>query len=377
MGERKGAVAHLGRERPMNASFWSGRRVFVTGHTGFKGGWLTLWLTRLGATVGGYSLAPPTEPNLFTIAKVSDGIDHQIADVRDLAALTAAISRFSPEIVFHLAAQPIVRDSYLIPVETYATNVMGTVNLLEAVRQAGGVRATVIITSDKCYENRETIWPYREFDAMGGHDPYSSSKGCAELVTSAYARSYFATQMGRGSVASVRAGNVIGGGDWAKDRLMADLMRGLMAGEPVIIRRPHSVRPWQHVLEPLSGYLAVAEHLCTNGPLAWEPWNFGPDTDSNQTVDELARLTCRLWGRPQALQVREDPGADHEAGLLKLDSTKARVQLGWRSRWMFSQCITRTVEWYRALKAGNNMRAFTLGQIEAYEDAAEARGSKA
>jgi CDP-glucose 4,6-dehydratase len=355
----------------MNAEFWAGKRVFLTGHTGFKGGWLALWLERLGASVCGYSLEPPTQPNLFTVARVAEGLRHRIADVRDQEALRAALQDFAPDVVFHLAAQPIVRDSYRIPVETYATNVMGTVNLLDAVRQTPGVKATVVITSDKCYENRETIWPYRETDPMGGFDPYSSSKGCAELVASAYGRSFFAPQMGRGSLATVRAGNVIGGGDWANDRLMADLMRGLIAGEDVIIRRPRSVRPWQHVLEPLSGYLTVAERLCTDAPKPWEPWNFGPEEGSNQTVEALAGLTCRQWGRPGALQIREDPDAPHEAGLLKLDSTKARTCLGWHPRWSFETCIARTVDWYRAYRDGADMRAFTLKQIENYEGVGE------
>ncbi len=357
----------------MNPQFWSGKRVFLTGHTGFKGSWLSLWLRQLGASVTGYALEPPTQPNLFTVAKVGESLSHNIADVRDLSAVTKAMQKCEPEIVFHMAAQPIVRDSYLLPVETYATNVMGTVHVLEAVRQTGGVRAVVSVTSDKCYENRETIWPYRETDAMGGHDPYSSSKGCAELVTSAYGRSFFTPKMAKGSLASARAGNVIGGGDWAKDRLMADLMRGLMAGEDVIIRRPRAVRPWQHVLEPLSGYLAVAEHLFSNGPMAWDAWNFGPEADSNQTVETLARLTGRLWHRPDSIKIREDADAPHEAGLLTLDSTKARIQLGWHSRWSFEECIARTVEWYRGFRDGADMHALSISQIEAYERAPAGR----
>lgn len=351
----------------MNAQFWSGKRVFLTGHTGFKGSWMTLWLRKLGAEVCGYALPPPTSPDMFTIASVGSRIAHTIGDVRDLSALSACMRDYAPDIVFHMAAQPIVRDSYRIPVETYDVNVMGTVNLLEAVRNTPSVKAAVVITSDKCYENREIIWPYRETDAMGGHDPYSSSKGCAELVTSAYGRSFFEPSMGRASIASVRAGNVIGGGDWANDRLMADLMRGLIRGDDVVIRSPHAVRPWQHVLEPLSGYLTVAQHLFSNGPISWDAWNFGPNADSCRTVADLANLTCTHFGRPEALKVQENPNAPHEAGLLTLDSTKANIRLGWHPRWTFDECIARTVEWYRANDDKADMHAFTLKQIEQYE----------
>jgi CDP-glucose 4,6-dehydratase len=360
-------MANVDGARLMNPDFWKAKRVFLTGHTGFKGAWLSLWLRRLGATVCGYALEPPTEPNLFTLAGVAGDVESHIGDVRDLAALTAAMRTFAPEIVFHMAAQPIVRDSYRIPVETYEVNVMGTVNLLEAVRCTPGVKGTVIVTSDKCYQNREIIWPYRESDALGGNDPYSSSKGCAELVSYAYGRSFFAPAMGRGSLASARAGNVIGGGDWANDRLMADVMRGLLSGENIVIRRPRAVRPWQHVLEPLSGYLRVAEHLCDKGPVAWDAWNFGPEFGSNRSVETLARLVCRRWGSPDALQIKDDPGAVHEAGLLTLDSTKAKLELGWFPRWDFEECIARTVDWYRAYKAGDDLRRFTLEQITAYQ----------
>jgi CDP-glucose 4,6-dehydratase len=354
----------------MTPDFWAGRRVFLTGHTGFKGAWLTLLLQQMGARVHGYALAPPTTPSMFDVCAVSDGIEHEIADIRDAERLAASIKAFAPSIVLHLAAQPIVRDSYRIPLETYAVNVMGTAHLLEAVRHAGGVDATVIVTSDKCYENKETIWAYRENDPMGGSDPYSSSKGCTEILTASFGRSFFKPGMGNGSVASARAGNVIGGGDWANDRLVADIMRGLIAGQDIVLRNPRAVRPWQHVLEPLSGYLAVAEHLVDTGPLAWEGWNFGPESDSNQTVRVLAQAACDLWQRPDAIRIEEDPHAPHEAGLLTLDSTKAKIGLGWRPRWNFAQAVGNTVEWYRAYAKAQDMRALTLAQISAYREGA-------
>ena len=347
--------------------FWTGKRVFLTGHTGFKGSWMALLLSRMGADVFGYALRPPTEPNLFTVARVGDGIQSRIADIRDMESLSRSMAESAPDVVIHMAAQPLVRDSYDKPVETFDVNVMGTVYLLEAVRHTPGVKATIVVTSDKCYENREVLSAYSENDAMGGHDPYSSSKGCAELVTAAYGRSYFAPGMGRGAVASVRAGNVIGGGDWAKDRLVADLARGLIAGETIVVRHPDAIRPWQHVLEPLSGYLKVAEHLMANGPRAWEAWNFGADGSGEKSVGVLADLACRIWGRPNAFRIAMDPDAVHEAKLLKLDSTKARTRLGWRPRWTFEESVTETMAWYRAFVDGADMRAVTLSQIETYQ----------
>jgi CDP-glucose 4,6-dehydratase len=347
--------------------FWTGKRVFLTGHTGFKGSWMALLLSRLGADVFGYALRPPTEPNLFTVARVGDGMQSRIADIRDAEILRQSMADFAPDVVIHMAAQPLVRDSYDKPVETFDVNVMGTVYVLEAVRQTPGVKATIIVTSDKCYENREVLSAYSENDAMGGHDPYSSSKGCAELATAAYGRSFFAPGMGRGAVASVRAGNVIGGGDWAKDRLVADLARGLIANEPIIVRHPDAIRPWQHVLEPLSGYLKVAEHLMAKGQSAWEAWNFGADSGGEQSVGVLAALACRIWGRPNAFRVEVDPDAVHEAKLLKLDSTKARTRLGWRPRWGFEESVTETMAWYRAFADGADMRAVTLSQIETHQ----------
>lgn len=361
-------MADLGRTSVMNPDFWAGRRVFLTGHTGFKGTWLTLMLAQMGAQVRGFALAPPTTPSMFDICGAAAGIEHEIGDIRDAGRLAASLKTFGPSVVLHLAAQPIVRDSYQIPVETYAVNVLGTAHLLEAVRQTDGVDATVIVTSDKCYENRETIWAYRENDPMGGSDPYSSSKGCAELLTASFGRSFFKPGMGNGTVASARAGNVIGGGDWANDRLVADIMRGLVAGKDVVLRNPRAVRPWQHVLEPLSGYLTLAEHLVTKGPLAWEGWNFGPEADSNQTVETLARTACDLWQRCGAIRIEDGSSKLHEAGLLTLDSTKAKIGLGWRPRWNFPQAIGQTVAWYRAYADSHpDMRAFTLSQIAAYQ----------
>jgi CDP-glucose 4,6-dehydratase len=354
----------------MTPSFWAGKRVFLTGHTGFKGAWLTIWLEQLGAQVAGYSLEPPSQPNLFEVAKVRPLLaKHWHDDVRDLDALQAAVSRFEPHILFHLAAQSLVRESYLRPIETYATNVMGTAHVLEVARHVPSVRVIVIATSDKCYDSREPNRAYREDDAMGGHDPYSSSKGAAELVTAAYAHSFFETTARKCSVASVRAGNVIGGGDWAKDRLMADLMRGLLANEPIVIRQPSAIRPWQHVLDPLAGYLSVAEKIWLEAPTKWQGWNFGPDSGSERTVEEVATLSCSLWGRTDLLRIDEDLNAPHEAMMLKLDSTKACAQLGWAPRWAFEEAVARTIEWYRHYMVGEAMLAFTRHQIAAYQDA--------
>lgn len=355
-----------GSSPAVDREFWNGKRVFLTGHTGFKGSWLALWLRRLGAHVYGYSLAPPTEPNLFSLAHVEEGLIHQTADIRDAGALATAVHEFKPDIVLHLAAQSILRLSYDEPVETYGTNVMGTVNVLEAVRKSPSVQVALVITTDKCYENREQIWPYRETDAMGGHDPYSSSKGCAELVVSAYGRSYF--NKGQSIVASARAGNVIGGGDWAKDRLMTDLVDSLIHNQKLIIRSPHSIRPWQHVLEPLSGYLRAVEHLWAKRPQGPECWNFGPDTESDARVLDVAQEVCRLWDSKIGIEVIADPQRRHEANLLRLDSSKARLELGWRPRLSLGQTLAMTVDWHKANLAGANMLRFTYAQIEAYEE---------
>jgi CDP-glucose 4,6-dehydratase len=350
-----------------SSAFWRGKRVFLTGHTGFKGAWLALWLADLGAEVIGYSLPPPTEPSLFDVARVKSRLRHLEGDVRDEAKLALAVAEARPDIVFHMAAQSLVRLSYDEPVATYATNVMGTVHLLEAVRRSEGVRAVVCVTSDKCYENRETSRPYREGDAMGGHDPYSSSKGCAELVTSAYRRSFFAGP-DRAAVATARAGNVIGGGDWARDRLVPDLLNGFAAGVSPLVRFPSAVRPWQHVLEPLAGYLRLAEALWAGEPGAADGWNFGPDEGDARPVGWIADRLAALWGGGAAWETTGEP-QPHEAHVLRLDCAKARRQLGWRPVWALDEALSQTVAWRRALDEGSDMADFTLHQIRSRQGA--------
>jgi CDP-glucose 4,6-dehydratase len=353
--------------QPSTSTFFQGKKVFLTGHTGFKGGWLSLWLQAMGAEVYGYALNPPTDPNLFTVAEVGNGMaSSEIADIRDADKLRHAMQAARPEIVFHLAAQPLVRYSYAQPAETYAVNVMGTVNLLEAVRATPGVKAVVNVTTDKCYENREWVWGYRENEAMGGFDPYSSSKGCAELVTAAYRNSFFqpSSAVASPAVATARAGNVIGGGDWAADRLIPDFLRALDAGEILKIRSPLSTRPWQHVLEPLSGYLNLAERLYTGGANFAEAWNFGPaDTDARS----VQWIVERLAGMRKDVNWKcDETPQPHEAHYLKLDSSKARSQLGWQPRWQLEKALNKTVEWHQAWRDGENMRAVTLAQVAEY-----------
>ena len=345
----------------VDAEFWRGKRVFLTGHTGFKGGWLSLWLRQLGAELHGYALAPAGEHNLFYAAHVADGMGSTIADVRDLAALKSALGAFRPDIVIHLAAQPLVRQSYADPVETYATNVMGTVHLLEAVRATPGVRAVVNVTTDKCYENREWPWGYREDEAMGGHDPYSSSKGCAELVSSAYRRSFF--QHGGPALATARAGNVIGGGDWATDRLVPDILRAFERCEPVVIRHPQATRPWQHVLDPLAGYLTLAQRLWHDGEAVAEGWNFGPRDEDARPVQWIVEQLAQQWGADARWRL-DDGAHPHEANFLKLDISKARARLHWAPRWRLADALRHTVAWHRAWHGGQDARTLCLAQID-------------
>lgn len=353
----------------MSTGFWAGKVVLLTGHTGFKGSWLSLWLQSLGAKVVGYALQPPTNPSLFATANVAEGMTSVEGDVRDLSALTNVFEKYQPEIVIHMAAQALVRRSYNSPVETYSTNVMGTVNLLEAVRNTGSVKVVLNVTSDKCYENREWIWGYRENEPMGGYDPYSNSKGCAELVASAYRASFFNPDQyakHRVAVASARAGNVIGGGDWAEDRLIPDIMRAIVQGKPVQIRSPHAIRPWQHVLEPLSGYLVLAQKLHENGAAFSEGWNFGPNDEDAKPVSWIVDRLTTMWGEGAAWAL-DGGNHPHEAHYLKLDCSKAKARLGWHPRWHLEEALAAIVEWHRAHQAGSNMREITLRQIAAYD----------
>jgi CDP-glucose 4,6-dehydratase len=346
-----------------NPEFWRGKRVLMTGHTGFKGSWLSLWLQSMGATIRGIALEPPTEPALFVVGRVADGMEHHIVDIRDFAAVKAQMSDFQPEIVIHMAAQPLVRLSYSQPVETYSTNVMGTLHVLEAARHSGSVKVIVNVTTDKCYENREWVWAYREDEPMGGHDPYSSSKGCAELVSSAYRKS-FLKQSGI-AMATARAGNVIGGGDWALDRLVPDVLRALEKHESVLIRNPHAIRPWQHVLEPLSGYLLLAERLYKNGQTDAEGWNFGPRDENARPVQWIVEHLCEHWGRGASwtLQSGDHP---HEASFLRLDVSKARQRLQWTPRWTLETALERITEWHQAWLENQDMRTVCLNQISQY-----------
>lgn len=355
----------------MNRRFWRDKKVLVTGHTGFKGSWLSLWLQSMGAHVVGYALDPPTRPSMFEIAGVAEGMTSVIGDVRDLGRLKSVFAEHRPEIVFHLAAQPLVRYSYEDPVETYSTNVMGTVHMLESVRHSESVRVVVSITSDKCYENKEWYWGYRENEQLGGHDPYSSSKGCAELVISAYRRSYFSPEAHERhgvALASTRAGNVIGGGDWAKDRLIPDIMKAIMEGRPVIIRSPNAIRPWQHVLEPLNGYLCLAEQLWERGSRLAQAWNFGPSSEEAKTVSWIVDYLTKSWGEGARWEL-DSAQHPHEDTYLKLDCSKARSLLGWAPKLQLSTALDWIVEWYQGYRRNEDMHCLTQDQIVRFENA--------
>lgn len=353
----------------MIPEFWHDKRVFLTGHTGFKGSWLSLWLESLGAEVTGYALVPPTTPSLFDEARVADGLRSIIGDIRDLVTLQEIVQTARPEIVIHMAAQPLVRYSYHNPVETYATNVMGTVHLLEAVRNTPGIKAVVIITTDKCYENREWVWGYREHEPMGGYDPYSNSKGCAELACAAYRSSFFNLRdYARHGVAlaSVRAGNVIGGGDWAHDRLIPDILTAFEQGKLVNIRNPHAIRPWQHVLEPLRGYLTLAERLFKYGPDYAEGWNFGPNDEDAKPVGWIVQRMAQMWGENTSWQIDLDEHP-HEATYLKLDISKARSRLDWHPTLRLNDALQLIIDWAKKRQAGADIRELTLTQIQTYQ----------
>jgi CDP-glucose 4,6-dehydratase len=356
----------------MNLAFWNNRRVFVTGHTGFKGSWICLWLQHMGANVTGYALKPPTNPSLFEIANVAYGMTSIIGDIRNKEELIYAMQKAQPEIVIHMAAQPLVRFSYKNPVETYLTNVMGSVHLFEAVRHTGSVRAVVNVTTDKCYENKEWHWAYRENEPLGGYDPYSSSKACSELVTAAYRNSYFSSEeysIHGVAIASARAGNVIGGGDWATDRLIPDVMNSLKSGCSVLVRNPYAIRPWQHVLEPLSGYLILAEKLLENGSDFANGWNFGPNEEDAKTVQWVVERLTEYWGKSAHWKIDERVHP-HEANYLKLDISKARALLNWQPKWNLNYALESIVQWEKSYQSQLDMRAMTLNQIIKYANSA-------
>lgn len=347
----------------LSKGFWQDRKVFMTGHTGFKGSWLSLWLTNWGARLTGYSLQPSTNPSLFETIQIQKEINNYFENICNYKTLLKALNQSQPEIVFHLAAQPLVLKSYQDPIETYNTNVMGTVNLLEAIRSVKSVKAVIVITSDKCYENKEWLWPYRENESMGGHDPYSSSKGCAELVTSAFRNSFFKDSST--AVASVRAGNVIGGGDWSENRLIPDIIRSIVKNETLELRNPNSIRPWQHVLEPLHGYLLLAEKMVLENVKYSEAWNFGPANESHKEVSHIIKKFEDLWGSKLKIKKIENE-KKHEAVLLKLDSTKANTVLKWLPKLNLDETIKYIVDWHKAFENKDNMKLFTSNQIDSF-----------
>jgi CDP-glucose 4,6-dehydratase len=352
----------------LEMNFWKGKKVFLTGHTGFKGSWITMYLDLLGAQVIGYALKPPTIPSIFELCGIKDIVGHNIGDVRDISHIKKVMSKSRPDIVIHMAAQPLVRDSYKIPVDTFDINVMGTVNVLEAVRSCRSVKAFVNVTTDKCYENLEKKSGYIESDPLGGYDPYSASKACSEIVTASYRNSYFnpkaIKQHGVG-IATARAGNVIGGGDWATDRLIPDIIRSILKKEKVLIRNPKAVRPWQHVLEPLTGYLMLAEKLYKNGAKYSDGWNFGPDRSDAKPVEWIVDKLCSKWGQ-DALYVIDKAKHPHETGYLYLDSTKARAKLGWSPRWSLNTALEKVVDWTKYYKRHKDLKEKCREQIKEY-----------
>jgi CDP-glucose 4,6-dehydratase len=362
--ESKGCVFN----QMINTSFWKNKNVFITGHTGFKGTWLSLWLKSMGANVTGYSLLPPTSPSLFDLSQLNNEITSFIGDIRDHEKLEETMVLSQPDIVIHMAAQPLVRDSYKIPVETYSINTMGTVHLFEAIRKSRSVRAVVNVTTDKCYENQEWVWGYRENEPLGGFDPYSSSKACSELITSSYRNSFF-NPMEYGShgtaIASARAGNVIGGGDWATDRLIPDCIKSLLNGEKIAIRYPKAIRPWQHVLEPLNGYLMLAKKLYVEGPKFGEAWNFGPDDSDTKTVEWIVKELCTKWGN-EAEYIFDNKEHPHEANYLKLDCSKARFKLDWHPKWSLDVALDKVIEWAKAYQSRDDLNKVCLKQIKEY-----------
>ncbi len=361
----------------MKNSIFKGKKILITGHTGFKGAWLSLWLNRLGADVTGYALKPPTKPSFFEICHVEDEVNSIIGDVRDFDKLQAVFAKYKPEIVFHMAAQSLVRYSYERPLETFETNIMGTANILEACRHSSSVRVIINVTSDKCYENRELNRGYKENDRMGGSDPYSSSKGCAELISTAYAKAFFSVKDKKQRIflASVRAGNVIGGGDWASDRLIPDCIRAFAKNKPVIIRNPFAVRPWQHVLDPLFGYLLLAKNLCENRLEFIGGWNFGPNNGDIKPVRWLVGVLVKQWKGGASREI-EKSNTFHEAHCLKLNSAKAKTKLGWRPQWKLKKTLTKAMDWYKAYYNNQDMKRFTIDQICEYEMTAYGRNTK-
>lgn len=350
--------------RAVDKNFWKGKRVYLTGHTGFKGSWLCLWLHSLGAIVKGYALPPNTNPSLFQSANVVSLIEHEIGDIRDFNALLGSMKAFKPDILIHMAAQPLVRLSYAQPVDTYATNVMGTVNMLEAARSCASIRAIISVTTDKVYENKEWCWGYREDEPMGGYDPYSSSKGCAELVTAAYRRSFF-SENDKPAIASARSGNVIGGGDWSEDRLIPDVMKAFEKGKKVVIRNPTAIRPWQHVLEPLSGYLILAENLYQHGKNFASAWNFGPDEKDCKSVAWILNKIEEINNRKSLWEIEKNQ-QPHEALYLKLDCSKSKSQLNWHPKWDIETVLRKIVEWHKQFKNGVNIQSYCIDEIASY-----------